>query len=155
MTSKMLFSYAAGDLLLSLLVPWFDVDSLLAFDKLITKDQDDLNRASIHSVTAMWLRCLKNAGGLSVLNDFEYDLTTIRWLIQRGISASSIKFKKSVGIEKTDLLNLSVTLLETADLRECRNIMDVNVSAVATGCTNLRLIDLFRCHLHWGNIAAN
>jgi hypothetical protein len=114
---------------------WIDPRSMSTLDTAIT------NRDPNQNTRLLWLRVLRltNFNG-----DWKHSHLSIKWMIMRGLRATSIEIGKRGGNEITDSTfeSIDICCLLSISLDDCRNIGDRCLQSIVIGCPCLKKIAL-------------
>lgn len=126
----------SDDWLMSLISDWLDVLSMGVLDAAITNNTERL----------LWLKYLQKLKP-TVLNDFSYSHSSIRWLIDRQLSTTGIQIKESKENEITGMTfeGICVPSMRSLDLHNCASLTDAGLTTLAKGCKQLESMKLGCC----------
>ena len=132
----------SDDWLIALIEDWLTVHMVGVLDMAIT------NRAE----RMLWFRSLR-VSKAKAFSHFQFNHSSIRWLIKRGLSTSSIHIMPTKEKEITDSTfdGICIPSLQYIDLSTCDNLTDSGMTAVAIGCHNLQSIKLELCRNLFSN----
>lgn len=136
----------SDDWLISLLEDWLTVKMIGVLDMAVTNNVE----------RTLWFGSLRRTKA-NAFSHFLYDNSSIRWLIKRGPSTTSIQIMPSKESEITDSTfdGICVPSLLSVDLSNCTNLTDSGVESIAKGCHSLQSIKLELCRKLFNNGSLN
>lgn len=130
------------DELLQLLSIWLDIQSLSILDIAITNC----------CLRPIWLTCLR-AIDSTAIKGFSHYPSSIKWLVDRDITISSIQINPNYEMGIHQFMGLNTSALRSINLRGCPVFNGV-LTYLALACPYLQNIDLEECSVYGTEVAA-
>ena len=114
---------------------WLDMRSLATLDTAVTNN----------ALRPYWMTVLHSLRG-GVIDDWGHSMSSLTWLIRRGIHAKRVEIKEDAWrVRGSDLLLLEKDAIAHLGLNRCFNLTDQCVMDMVKECSKLTSIDLNGC----------
>ena len=135
MKMPLFFSMLSFDVRIQFVSLWLDMRSLATLDVAVS------NNAS----RPYWMTLLRSLRG-GVIDDWGHSMSSLTWLIRRGIHARRVQMKVDAWrVRGCDLLLLEIDEIVHLGLDGCRNLDDQCVMNVVNNCGKQTSISLRGC----------
>lgn len=124
------------DWLISFLSDWINTQSLVALDGAVTNN----------TMRSMWLNCLSSSNAI-ILDTIVHDHVSVRWLILRRISISSLHISGTYSwqISNRTFKSATFTSLQDVNLSTCRAVTDAGLTSLLKNCADIHTFDITGC----------
>ena len=137
MIMPLFLSVLSFDVHIQFISLWLDMRSLATLDVVVS------NNAS----RPYWMTLLHSLRG-SVIDDWGHSMSSLTWLITRGIFARRVQMKVDAWrVRGCDLLLLETDEIVHLGLDGCRNLDDQDVMNMVNKCGKLTSMSLTRCDM--------